>query len=294
MKVGVIGLGGMGKHHARVYRELGVLSSIMDISPENLKYSHSLYGATPYTDLPIMLEKENLDAVSIAVPTPSHLDITESCLKAGCHVLLEKPLSDNLKDAEEIIELAKKSDRILATGYIERYNPAFIYLQELIKKGSFGEITSINIKRVGGVPRSATNVILDLMTHDFNLLMSLFDREPIRMYTHKHYQDGILDSAQALLDFGTTSATCESNWVSPIKIRQIHLTGTNGYCEVDLIKQELTEIHQNIRTTTSFNVEPLKQELNAFLKAIELNSTTPIITGEDALRTLKVTMEAIK
>lgn len=313
MRVAVIGTGSMGTNHVRVYHELGVLAAVCDTDWKRANALAESYGDVAfYSNITKMLDTETLDAVSVATPTELHVNIAEKCLQAGVNVLCEKPISDDIQSAKRLVRAAEASGKILAVGYIERYNPAFRALSKLVKDKVFGEITSVNIKRVGGLPRSATNVILDLMTHDLNLLITLFGQYPQAIFTHKHHGNGIVDSAQVLMTFGTASATCEANWISPVKIRQIHITGTCGYAEVDMLTQKITQYnavlpqapHRNFSefllnyaipdstTTSCFRREPLKEELSVFLDAIKTGNTEELITGEDALQTLKLTLEA--
>lgn len=315
-QIAVIGLGNMGQHHARICSELGALSSVCDIRTELADSFGQRLGVPVFYNVDDLLATAP-SVVSIVVPTQFHFETAVKCLEAGCHVFLEKPISDNIETAEAIVKLANETGKVFTVGYIERFNPAFRALEALVKDGAFGEITSVSIKRVGGIPRSADNVVLDLMTHDLNLLMALFGgRAPLSIHAHKRYWDGILDSAQVLLNFGKASAICEANWVSPIKIRQIHATGTKGYCEVDLIHQRVTRFKSGLfdkaatgyqsfiekaglpfnswsQDTSAFNREPLKEELAAFLEAVRTGRTDKIVTGEDALRTLEVTLEAV-
>lgn len=297
MKIGVIGLGAMGKNHVRVYSELGVLRAISDTNPVIGNELAAQYQVPYFQDVTEMLALGNLDAVSIVVPTPYHFQVTKQCLEAGIHVLVEKPICPSVEEAEQLINTAKKCSRILTVGYIENYNPIFRELLKVIRQGVFGEITAVSIKRVGGIPRSADNVILDLMSHDFNLLLSIFGRQPNKIHTHKRITDsGIVDSAQVLLDFGDASATCESNWLSPIKIREIWITGTKNYAHVDLIKQEITyyEVAASVRRLEIKTIpgEPLKLELHSFINAIEANNANALVSGQDALETLKLTLLA--
>jgi len=296
MSVAVIGLGAMGQNHARIYKELGVLSYVCDVDRTRFKY-----GVPSFENVDELFLSQVPTAVSIAVPTPFHLEVAEKCLKAGCHVLVEKPLSNDVKTAAQIIKLARDKGKVLAVGYIERFNPAVQRLKQLIGNGTFGEITSVNIKRVGGIPRSADNVILDLMTHDFDILMNIFEREPEKIYTHARQAGDVVNSAQVLLDFGSASATCEANWISPVKVREIHVTGTGGYACVDLISQTVTQFEAlNIASTHKkldvevLRGEPLKAELEAFLRAAKTGNEDGIVTGEEGLRALKVTLEALK
>lgn len=312
MRVAVIGVGSMGKNHARAYKELGVLCAVCDPNPDQSYKIGSLHRVQMYSSVKRLLESCKPDAVSIAVPTEYHYDVAKLCLEAGVHVLCEKPLSDSLENAQKLVDLASQHNVVFAVGYIERFNPAFRALETLVANGEFGEITSVNIKRVGGVGRSAGNVVLDLMTHDFNLLLALFGFYPNKVCTHTRTKNGIVDSAQVLLSFGTASAICESNWISPVKVRQVHVTGTKGSCEVDMLKQTIKQFKSNTvadhhvkdfqefimqyglpdsYTVSVFRKEPLKEELSLFMDAIE-NHSKDIITGPEALDTLKLTIEA--
>jgi len=297
---GVIGVGGMGQHHARVYSELGKLSVVYDLDYDRAVQIGKLYRAHAAGSLDDLL-RYNLEGVTVATPTPNHPDTVAQCLRAGLHVLCEKPLAPSLAEAKEMVELAKASNLTLAVGYIEKFNPVFETVVDLYRSGAFGELTSVNIKRVGGAARSAYNVVLDLMTHDLNLLLNLLGKCPDKVYSHTHRKDGVLDSAQVLLDFGSTSATCEANWLTPIKIRSMQITGTEGYCEVDLIAQQLTSYssakHPNFRNNTtgaytldilSFREEPLRRELQAFIN----NDLEELVLGQEGYDTLVLTLQA--
>jgi len=123
--------------------------------------------------------------------------------------------------------------------------------------------------------------------------MALFGREPISVSTHSTEANGIINSAQVLLDFETASATCEANWISPVKIRRVEVTGTDEYCVVDMIRQEVSLLALRERQPMIVpKQEPLKEELSAFVDAIRTGCRDGIVTGEDALRTLEVTLQA--
>lgn len=291
MKVGIIGTGSMGSVHCRVCNELGVLDSVYDQNMEQAKIISEKYRVHYALNLGDLLCREP-DAVIIATPTPTHKDIALACMKAGINILLEKPMCKNLSDAQSLVETAKNAGILFTVGYIERYNPVVRELLNRVYGGLFGEITSVNIKRVGGIPRTADNVITDIMTHDLNILLELFGHQPNQIYVHKREQGNTVHSAQVLLDFGRASATCEGNWVSPIKIRTIAITGTKGYAELDLIKQEMTQFYKSSRWIDDFKEEPLKNEIEAFLHAIKNNTIVGIVTPQNALDTLALTLEA--
>jgi UDP-N-acetylglucosamine 3-dehydrogenase len=288
MQVAVVGLGVMGQLHARVLNELGALHGVYDIDHERVQSVATKYNVKEYHGIQHILDDATVSAVTIAAPTPTHMELSIRFLMHNKHVLLEKPIASTVKEAELI--LPHTNGLVFSVGYIERYNPAFKNLWSIINSEELGDITSINIKRIGGIPRSADNVVLDLMTHDIDLLMSIFQREPLKVSSHKSTRDGIIDSAQVLLDFGSASATCEANWVSPIKVRTIQVTGTKKYCEVDLIRQTVTQYSNNTEYKQRFNEEPLKAEMQAFLNAIR--GSTDYVTGDQAIKVLKWTLKA--
>jgi predicted dehydrogenase len=317
LRVAVAGLGVMGSHHARILDSFGALAAVFDTDLNKASAKGQQYDVPNCTSLEVLLAMP-LDAVCVAAPTPCHLDIGAQCLAAGLDVFMEKPLADNYISAAELVNVADVSGRIFTVGYIERFNPAFRALQRLVKEDAFGQITSVNMKRVGGLPRSADNVILDLMTHDINLLTALFGAEPDAVYTHQNTVNKIVNSAQVLFSFGDAAATCEANWVSPIKVRRIEVTGTTGYCDVNLIQQRVTRYEtypmrdkaQSFKDFASFqdfvatygeprhqivdqfHQEPLKEELGAFLEALKTRDVSQLVSGQDALRTLGTTLKA--
>lgn len=287
MKSVVIGLGVMGKHHARVHSEIGSLCAVVDTDVHRARAAGLTYKVPYFSSVEDLLKSScRPQAASVVTPTYYHFDTCTKLLSNDIHVLCEKPFTGGTSAARSLQSLANRNGLHLQIGYIEQYNPVFIALKRLWDYGSFGTVTSVNIKRVGGQPRSATDVVSDLMSHDINLLLSLFGKEPTESYIVKSGRDGITDSAQAMFDFGGPSATCETNWISPIKIRHLHVTGTKGYCEVDLLNKTITKFESNVdsfpimtvigndlspisvshSSTLTFRDEPLKLQLKAFLE----------------------------
>jgi UDP-N-acetylglucosamine 3-dehydrogenase len=310
MGIFVVGLGSMGQHHTRVCHDLGLLSGVCDLDPARAKAFGERFRVPYWDTLEGLLEaaralpdEERL--CSIAVPTSSHFTTAKALLEDDFHVLLEKPMTDDLDKAEELVRLSKERKRILAIGYIETYNPSFNRAKQLVGEGRLGSITSVNIKRVGGTPGVARNVILDLMTHDLGLLFSLFGKEPEFLFSCQHEKaPGFVDSAQALMSFGDTTATCEANWVSPVKTREMVITGTQGICHVDLITQTLSILWRQEVDPSSpqkpyaqegifFEREPLKEEIESFYSAATLKDSN-IVTGGDGVSILRMTLKATK
>jgi len=291
MKIAVIGTGKMGRIHCRVLKDMGALCGIYDVDQIACHQVAKDFDAFPHKTLDGIL-KNDLDGVVIATPTEYHLENALRCIDTGFDVLIEKPMCSSLEDAQQLVDVVKKTNRIVTVGYIERHNPVFRELCNRVTSNMFGEITSVNIKRVGGIPRSADNVVMDIMTHDINLLLAMFKKPPNNVYVHRRESGDIVHSAQALLDFDTASATCEANWVSPVKMRTVAVTGTKGYAEIDMIKQEITQVHEEGRDIRVFNEEPLKNEISAFLEAIKTRDTSRIVGIDEAFQTLEVTTKA--
>lgn len=296
-KFAVIGAGVMGQHHVRVYKSMYCLVGIFDVDRNRAEFIGQKYDTKVYSSITQLLD-DKPDGVSVVVPTPFHFPVAEQCLRGGANILVEKPISGSLIEARQLVKAAETAGKILGVGYIERFNPVFKRLKMMIS--SVGDITSVNIRRTGGEPRSADNVIIDLMTHDIDLLLVLFGRKPEAVWTHKNTSGNIINSAQTLFDFGTASATCEANWISPKKTRTIHITGTRGYLEADLIEQEIYKFANGAMKLVdpgyaTYKVEPLSAELRAFRYACEnkwSNSFRQLCSGADAVRTLEVTLWA--
>lgn len=306
----VVGLGGMGRHHVRVYKELDLLQAVCDTSHGRVSEFCKAFGIRGYTNLDEMLIREKLSGVSVVTPTPTHAEVAEKCLDSNLNVLLEKPMTPTVQQAQRLVNIANQKELVLAVGYIESYNPAFRFVQEISKEGIFGEITSVNIKRVGGSPRSADNVISDLMTHDIGLLIKLLGRAPDTIAALQR-REKIVNSAQVLLGFDGVSTTCEANWVSPVKIRHMHVTGTNAYCEVDLITQKVRLLERSKGSTStvrnrcglpfnetvvSFSQEPLKEEIEEFVDCVSSKSGNlgNLMSGKDGVAILETTLDVIR
>jgi UDP-N-acetylglucosamine 3-dehydrogenase len=316
IKCAVIGLGNMGKHHARVYSELTScdLVAVADINHFQGEPLAKKYNCRFYNDFREMIEKESVDAVSIAVPTSMHQKVAIFCIERGIHLLLEKPIAATLKEAENISKAAQNKGVILQIGHIEHFNPAVLKLIEILQNGVLGQLLTIVVRRVGITPPQIrdANVIIDLAIHDIELCNFLVNRLPEKIYCRAG--TGILedreDYADIFLSYDGVNVLIQSNWITPVKIRQMHLTGTKGYAELDFIEQKLslaeTVVERDYDDFGTFVVklgqsqrlevpierhEPLKLEIKHFLKCIE-NNEKPYIDGRSAIDALRVALEA--
>jgi len=289
LRVGVIGTGNMGKNHARVYSEIARLAAVSDVFEASAKEVAEKFGCNYYTDYKKMMEKENLDAVSVVVPTRLHKEVVIDTLSRKVPTLVEKPIASSLAEARLMIKKAKKEKTFLMVGHIERFNPVVIQLKKLIEEGKIGKVMSLLSIRVGISPPKEPNsdVALDLGIHDvdvFNYLLSDFPKKK-RIIKTKLFTRNIADSATLLLEYETITGIIQTNWITPIKMRKLYISGTEGYAELDYINQRLVlyEKHLEIKLDESFydivslsenlkkelyvsKKEPLKEELKFFLK----------------------------
>ena len=312
----VIGLGSMGRHHARNYFEIenANLVAVADIDESRKKIVKD-YGCKFYKDYKEMLKKEKIDVVSIAVPTYLHKEVAIDCIEKGINVLLEKPIADTVKNAKIIIDKVKEKKVKFMVGHVERFNPAVKKLKEIVKNKELGEITTIMARRVGLFPPQIkdTNVIIDLAIHDIDIFNYLLEDLPIQHHclTGKALVTKREDYADLLLKYKNgTNAMLQVNWVTPIKIRLLNITGTKGYAELDYITQSLTLYKSNyskefgdfdevVRFSKPDkielgieNKEPLKEELIHFLECVKENKE-PDMKGEEALEALRIAIDLL-
>jgi len=307
----------MGRHHARIYAQMdeAKLVAAADVRKEAEDVARR-YGARFYRDYREMLERERPDAISVAVPTGFHRDVGTECIRAGVATLIEKPLAASVEEARELVELAESLDVLLMVGHIERFNPAVRALKDLIDHGDLGDLTSLTARRVGVFPPQVkdADVILDLAVHDIDLCSFLLGRLPERVYARagKALNSRRWDFAGIFLDYGGAVALLQANWITPVKIRELTVTGTGGYAELDYITQKLRVYESNYqRTFDSFGdfvvkfgsprvrevpvegAEPLYLELSHFVSCAA-RGEPPEVSGREGLLAVAVATEAAR
>ena len=299
LRVGVIGVGAMGQHHVRIYSEMeGVeLVAISDVDRYRVEEMAEKYGVKAFTDYNELL-KEDLDAVSIVVPTTHHKDVTLDAINANTNVLVEKPIADTLENADKMIEAADKAGVILMVGQIERFNPATTKMKEIIDSGLLGKIVSISTKRVGPYnPRIRdVGIILDLGVHDIDAIAYMYGNNASEVYTIAgkdiHSKE---DHASMMLRFGEEQAgVVNINWLTPHKVRKMEVIGVEGVGYLDYVDQTVT-IHDEkwIRDAKVEKAEPLQKELEHFVTCVR-EGETPLESGIDGKHALKVALAAIE
>lgn len=319
IKVAVIGAGNMGGHHVRNYSVLpeAELIALADVNKESKKLADQ-HGAKFYNDYRKMLEEQEIDAVSIVVPTPLHYEVASYAMERGVHCLVEKPIAYSLDEADKLIKLADKNKLVFTVGHIERYNPIIRAIKATVDEGRLGKITSIVCQRVGGFPKiePKTDVIIDLAVHDIDILNYLVGKYPTKLHSHasRTHHSQKVDSAEILLDYGQVSGFVRANWLTPVKIRTISITGSKGYLEGNYITQELVYYEHNMQKVkdaqfSTFVItmgepkkhvipvdfeEPLAVELKAFLHNVSGDRTEQLVDPKDAKEALRLSRIAVK
>ncbi len=318
LRCAVIGVGNMGKNHVRTYHEIPEvdLVAIVDVNEKLGNAMAQFYNAKYYGACGEMIEKEKPDIISICVPTSLHHKVAMECIEKGINVLLEKPIATNLKEAEEIIDGAKKKGIKLTVGHIERFNPAIQRMKELIGDGRLGDIISINIKRVGGLPPQIkdANVVTDLAIHDIDISNYLLGECPkeVHGFKSKNLVNERDDHAVILLKYLKSSSFIETNWITPVKIRTMDITGTKAFARLDYINQTIILYEDSHLKKSSqykdfnefvskFSVadeikiginkkEPLMCEIEDFIDAV-LKDGEPLVSGREAYNALEVALK---
>jgi UDP-N-acetylglucosamine 3-dehydrogenase len=293
-KIGVVGTGGWGKNHVRVFNELQVLGAVCDLDKARADQFSKNFHVPGYTSLEKMLKKEKLDAVTICTPASTHFAMASQALDAGVNAFVEKPMTTTAKDAEALIEAAKKANRVLTVGFIERFNPPITELKKMISEGKMGELILLEFHRENrrGENISDVGIVKDASVHDIDTACWLFGEEPKSVFARVGVQYAPLeheDFATILLGFsGQKTAFLVTNWVTPNRVRTLTAVFSGGVVDVDFVSQK-TSVHQGEVTTspTRQYQEPLMLEMKEFVAALK-EKRQPLVRGEDGLQVITV------
>jgi UDP-N-acetylglucosamine 3-dehydrogenase len=314
MRVGVIGVGSMGQNHVRVLSEIAEVVGVADPNAKAAAAVSKRFNTKPYASAADLLE-EDLDAVSVCVPTEHHAKVALDVIRAGVPLLVEKPLAATVPEATRIVDAAKRAGITLAVGHIERHNPAIAAVKRQLQDGQFGDLVTAAARRVSSLPGRVRDVgvVMDLGVHEIDILRFLVESpvETVFALGGRRLHETFEDYANVLLSFQNgVHGFVEVNWLTPMKVRKLALTCMKNFVEVDYIEQSLTvssstlgpfdpsnlyrvpvEHHQ--QKVHVRNEEPLKRELEDFLGAVR-EKRAPLVTGEDAIETLRVTVAAME
>ena len=295
LKVAVVGVGAMGRNHARIFAEMPQthLAAVADLDAEAAAQVARTYKAEAYADFEEMLTIERPDVVSVAVPTRLHRPVAVAALEAGSHVFVEKPLALSVTDGQAILDAARRTGRKLAVGHIERFNPAVVELKRLLDEGQLGRMFQLRSRRVGPFPPRIT---------------SLYAETQREIHAaHEDLLSGVLkfsNGAVGVLDI---------NWLTPKKFRELTIIGERGMFVVNYLTQELQFFENSSASNGQWEgltalmgvsegrvvkyelkrKEPLRAELEAFISAV-VEDHTPLIDGAEGLRAVLLAEKIIE
>jgi predicted dehydrogenase len=306
VRIGVIGAGRMGQNHCRVYSNLKNIKfvGICDVNPERGREVARTYEVSYFRDVNSLLE--NVDAVSICTPTPEHYDLVMQCLDRDIHVLVEKPFTETLEQAQALKETAEaKSKLILQVGHIEKFNPTFMELRKVLEEMT---VLAMNFNRLSPFQGSNVDVdvVLDLMIHDIALVVDLFTAEPISMnaYGFSVFSDTI-DHGLAIIRYEPEMlVSLTASRVTEQKVRAISVTSKEAFIEADLLNKNIS-VHRrtlgdyiNHKNGVKYRQEslierivvparePLYLELQDFVNCV-IDQKKPQVTAADGYNALR-------
>ena len=310
-RAGVVGVGAMGRVHARIYVEMDDVDLVATSDPdvaarERLSGTHRVKA---YADHVEMAEAERLDVVSVATPTHLHASISCDLLERGVHVLVEKPVALSIEQGQAMIEEARKAGLVLMVGHVEHFNPAVNEIRGRLARNELGKVFQIHARRLSPFPPRITDVgvILDLASHDIEVMRHLVGSNVARVFAEVAQKAHAAeeDLLNGLLRFENgVIGVLDVNWLTPTKVRQLTVLGENGMYLVDYITQDVywyqnsqmmhqassSEVFRGVWEGDMIKVrvqkkEPLREEIGAFLDAVRGETPVPV-SGEDGLDVL--------
>jgi predicted dehydrogenase len=301
LRVGVIGVGYLGRFHARIYNDMQdvELVGVADTDHETADRVAGEYATRAFYDPMALLDE--VDVVSIVVPTSLHRQVALPYLEKGVHMLLEKPVASTLEDARVIVETARKHGATLQIGHLERFNAGIMALADHVNEPRF-----IEAHRLGPFVERATDVdvVTDLMIHDIDIILSLVGEELTNISaTGTPVLTDHVDIANARLEFANGAvANVTASRVSNKKFRRIRVFGRNSYRAINFVDQQLEVayrgeipegqkypeiVYESHSITPS---QPLDAELEHFIDVVR-RSEQPLVSGEDGIQALRVAMQ---
>ena len=294
LRVAVVGVGHLGSIHARIYSQLesAQLVAVCDTAPGLAQKIARQFRCQPVTDFNALLG--TVDAVSIAVPTQHHFPIAKVFLAQGIHALVEKPITQTVEEADELLRLSQQTHAILQVGHVERFNATFQKVRDSLQNPRFIEVHRLAPFQPRG---TEVGVVLDLMIHDIDILLALV-KSPIQRIDAVGVKvlTPFEDIANARITFANGAvANLTASRISKDGMRKFRIFQTDTYLSMDLLRQAVdifrhkngTISHERLAITGE---EPLKVELSAFVESIQQKRLPPV-SGQEARKALAVALE---
>ncbi|HEX7592431.1 MAG TPA: Gfo/Idh/MocA family oxidoreductase [Candidatus Limnocylindrales bacterium] len=306
LRLGLVGLGSMGKNHLRVIaaHPETTLAAIADPDGAAIEAAMAQTGATGFGDALEMIGSARLDGLVIAAPTTAHVALALAAIDHGLSVLVEKPLAANVDDGLAIVTAARRKNVRVQVGHVERYNPAVMEMGRLLREGWLSTIYAVTSRRAGPFPARIRDVgvTVDLGTHDVDMLCWIAGERPLRVYaeTAQRIHAGHEDLTFGLMHFPSgATGFLDVDWLTPAKRRSLVALGEEGMFELDYLTQKLTFTRSNVERplliggyATTFtgdvaeipvqSVEPLRAQLDEFVRVLRTGDR-PYVDGEDGL-----------
>ncbi|MFH1665325.1 MAG: Gfo/Idh/MocA family oxidoreductase [Candidatus Omnitrophota bacterium] len=302
LRIGVVGTGHLGALHTKMYSLLAkksgiVLAGVCDTNEESARDVAKKYSTDHYLDYHALIDK--VDAVSIVVPTSLHHIVAKDFIKAGIHVLIEKPLTKTLEEADELIKLAEENNVFIQVGHIERFNSAIRAIEPYLSKPKF-----IECQRLGSIARKKrvtdVGVVLDLMIHDIDIILGLVNSkvkniEAVGISTVSEHED----MANVRLSFqNNVIADITASRVTKEEVRKIRIFQEDSYILLDYLNQEAflftgsdnNLVKEKIRIRKK---QPLKVELKSFINCVR-DGKKPLVSGYEGRQALQVALAILE
>lgn len=302
IRVGVVGIGHLGSYHLQKYANIDSckIIAVSDTQKERTTKAVDLYSCQGFTDHRQMIGL--VDAVSIAVPTGYHHAVARDFLAAGIDVLIEKPLCATLEEADELLALADKNKLVFQVGFVERFNPAVMALEQVITQPVFIEVHRLHPFFERGTD---VDVILDLMIHDLDIILK-FVQSPLTNVEAVGVPvlSDKIDISNVRLTFASGCiANITASRISAKTMQKLRFFGPEGYHAVDTRKREILSLNKAVgadgkQQIVQNNIEvgnhdPLEEEVRSFVNAV-LTRSKPLVSGEDGRKSLALALEILQ
>jgi len=311
-KIGIIGMGKWGKNLIREFSNFVEISKCVTTgNKDNINWIQKNFPNTQCSkNISDLLDDNSIDAIIIATPINTHYELAKKALESGKHVFVEKPITLNTKEAEELVKIAKTENKILMVGHLLHYHPAIIKIKEMIKENKIGKIKNITCNRLSlGKFRKFENVLWSFAPHDISVVLDLVRDMPEKVicYGKDHINKGIHDVTNSILFFKNAYVNINVNWLNPYKEQKMSIIGEKGMIIFDDVSKDnkITYFPEYINYSSDINAEPtpvknnginilfndknspLTIECQHFIECCKTRKT-PTTDGEEGLRVLKV------
>ncbi len=304
LRVGVIGVGHLGEYHVQKYLAMPAVEvvGVVDTNPDRANEISGRYSVKACDGHNEILDM--VDAVSLAVPTETHFDVARDILSKGIHLLIEKPITYKIEDADCLLELARKNNAVLQVGLVERFNPAVVKMESMLNRPVFLESHRMNVFTSRGID---VDVVLDLMIHDLDIFLHVVPSEVKEIHAvGMSVITGKTDIANVRMIFDNGMvANLTASRVADKALRKIRVFQPDAYLSVNCSKRELSVIRldgepddsdgfpQVTSNTMKFpGKDPLADEISSFINAV-INGSEPIVSGQDGRNALKTALDII-